>query len=261
MSLDQPLVPSYEETTGELSEPHAFDPGQAIYSQTPEHLARLVFLSYRYSQGGIGIQSRLLLHIRDQYQPGMFEEPLVQEVKQTTRKLVTAYFMNHTAHPPLPYTWEDTLPDNGERSPANAFDDVEGVFERVLGATDDEVYAHDILSITRGLVSMDLSYLSRKNGRADVNDKPSNDTKAYPKDPFESQFISYSILGRSAMSPEYNQVFSQVGADSTIQQLDEQTWYELQQILAIYTREHPTMLPNERLNSLKDLLNNLSPDN
>ena len=226
----------------------------ALRIQTPEHLARLVFLSYRYSQGGIGVQSRLLLHVQDEHHPDMFQEPLIHDVKRHTHKLVGAFFMNQVVHPPLPYTWDHSPAEDGERSQANAYDDVEGVFEKVLASTEDEEYAHDISSITRALVTMDLSYLLRMNGRADVNDAPSKDRESYPKDPFESQFISYAILGKSTTTPEYDLLFEQVGNLANIEQLDDHTQIEIEQILAVYLREHAEPVNSQKLEDIQSML-------
>lgn len=213
----------------------------------PQQLSRLIFLSYRFSQGGIGTQNRMLLYIEENHQPELFSPQVIEKVKELTHVMVGAYFLNEKLHPATAIPWEEEKPDDFRKSDVLVTNELAGLFERFVDRELLQGFSSDIVGIAESVIVMDSDYLSRQNGRASSSEKLKTRVGEYSRDPFESQFIKYGILGEPTRTVEYDDVFMRISSYSTIDKLDELTIKALHNILRIFIKEHSEYEDDERL--------------
>jgi len=203
-----------------------------------EYLAKLVFLSYRLSQGGIGTQTRLLLRLESDYYPDLFDTVKHPNLKDLTREMVGRFFLNPKAHPATPYTWNDDSPDASLRTGGVVTEEVAGVFARFDERSKISTFEYDRVSIAQSVIAMDYDYLSRKGGRGGDSEDLQIKVHPFGRDAFDSWFIKYSVLGYTTTAQEYDEIFGELAHEDTISMLDKHAIEQLQNILQVYTREH-----------------------
>ncbi len=225
---------------------------------TYEHLARLVFLSYRYSQGGIGTQNRMLLYIENHYHPDLFGETALPTLKSRTSDMVSAFFLNEKTHPATAVPWENEFPGDFVKSRELVTNELAGLFDRFIHEDLARLYKYDPQSIAMSIITMDADYLTRIGGRAGNSiDLKIKVSLPYLRDPYDSMFIKHGVLGVSTQTIEFDDIFRHATAETTIRQLDTHTLTQLQKVIEIYISEHIEVGNDKRLQRIKQLCEGL----
>lgn len=211
------------------------------------HLARLVFLSYRFSQGGIGTQNRMLLYIEEHHQPNLFDEDVVPIVAPQVNTMVSSFFLNEKTHPATAVPWEDEFPGTFTKTSTLVTNELAGLFERFASKEQMHLFPHDPASLAMSIITMDLDYLTRSGGRAGDSEDLKVKVGPYSRDPFASLYVKHGILGARTHAVEFDDIFAQASAPETIEQLDSHTLKQLLQIIEIYVREHEDHDNNRQL--------------
>ena len=206
---------------------------------TPRQLARLLFLSYRLSQGGIGTQNRMLLYIEEHHQPTLFSGPDLTEVKALTWAMVAPYFLNQGTHPATAIPWEDDSPQAAVKTELLVTNELIGLFERFANRSQLSTFACDPAAIAESVIVMDADYLRRPGGRAGDDDVMKIKVSPYRRDPFGSLFIKHGLLGGTTQSVEFDAMFSELGDPCLLCQFDGHALRELQSVIEIYEAHHP----------------------
>lgn len=214
-------------------------------------MARLIFLSYRYSQGGIGTQNRMLLYIEDQYFPEMFTPQISPKVQKGAKTLVGSFFLNEAAHPATAVPWEEPFPGTFAKTPVLVENEVNGLFERFAERNGMESFGFSPADIAASLITMDYDYLTRLGGRAGTDPVLKVKVADYHRDPYDSLFLKHGALKVSTRTKEFDEIFAVASSDSTVQELDELTSLLLLWVLDIYMGHHPETRDLEQLTRLK----------
>ncbi|MBP7806920.1 hypothetical protein KA047_00295 [Candidatus Saccharibacteria bacterium] len=215
----------------------------------PEHLARLIFLSYRFSQGGIGTQNRMLLFIEEHHQPELFSDMMLPLVQPRVTSMVSSYFLNEKTHPATAVPWDSEYPGDFIKTPELVTNELAGLFERFSTRDQMHLFAHDSASLAMSIISMDADYLTRPGGRSGHSEALKVKVSPYTRDAYMSLYIRHGVLKESTHSVEYDDIFSQASSHETLRQLDEPTLKQLLRVIEIYTHEHNTV--DERLVNLQ----------
>lgn len=219
---------------------------------TTEHLARIVFLSYRYSQGAIGTQNRMLLYVEDHHQPDLFAEDRIEEIREKARSIIGPYFLNQTTHPATAIPWEDDSPEAeaSVKTDQTVRNEVEGLFARFSGDRSEIAdFETTPSAIAQSVIVMDHDYLTRPGGRAGNSDELKIKVSPYARDPYDSLFIRYGIHGETTTTKEFDDIFKVISDTDTIRSLDDLTLNQLQHICSIYIANHPEA-DNEEVSQL-----------
>lgn len=202
-----------------------------------DNLSRLVFLSYRFSQGGIGLQNRMLSYIRDNSHPYLFETATITEVHPRTHAMIKPFFLNDSSHPQTAIPWDyegndfvknDELVDN----------ELIGLFERIVDDDLMKEFEPTPRAIAIGIIAMDADYLSRPNGRSGDSDAMKVRVAPYKRDPYASMFLKYGVLGASTGAAEFDDMFRAASSLETVHSFDKLTLFQLMTILHVYCRYH-----------------------
>jgi hypothetical protein len=207
-------------------------------SALSRHLARLLFLSYRFSQGGIGTQNRMLLYIERHHQPELFSGPNLAEVKALTWKLVAPYFLNQRTHPATAIPWADNSPEATVKTELLVRNELAGLFERFTDRSQLTTFDSSPTAIAESVIVMDADYLQRPGGRAGDSETLKIKVSPYRRDPFASIFIEHGVLGRTTHSVEFDAMFAELGDVGVLRRLDAHTLWQLQRVIAIYEARH-----------------------
>lgn len=208
---------------------------------TPQELANLMFLSYRFSQGSNDTQRQMLLYIEDKFHPYFSKDPQYEEVMALTSKMVEAYYMKDALHPATP-------PANQEGEYVKSKEQVDSSLRGLFGIFEDRKdYQYGPVDIARSIINDDLRYLKQPGGRADSDGPNKGEIDKYGGDPYASYFVEYGILGKSTRSDEYNELFADASSEETIKQLGSDHLKHLQDALRIYVDKHPDMKEDERM--------------
>jgi hypothetical protein len=205
---------------------------------TAQHLANIVFLSYRYSQGGIGTQTRMLLFLEENFHPDLLVSGDQQAVRTLTHRMVGRYFLNQSLHPATAIPWEDESPEAFRKSEQLVTNELAGLFGRFEDRAEIATFSGDVVGIAQSVIVMDTDYLARAGGRGGGSDKLMIRVDNYTRDPHDSLFIKHAVLGRSTNTIEYDAIFSCIGSEDTIRQFDQYTLHQLQFISDTYLETH-----------------------
>lgn len=221
--------------TGETG---AFDQDIVRPSASPEELARLVFLSYRFSQGGVGTQNRMLLYIESEHHPDLFDEVHVERVRRLAQEMIGPYFLNQITHPATAIPWEDDRPEAAVKTQVLVENELTGLFERFRDRAQIDGFDHSLTGIAQSVIAMDYDYLTRPNGRAGDSEPLKIKTSPYKRDPYDSVFLRHAVLGDPTRAEEFDDIFVRIGAEDVVTQLDENTLHLLLDVIDIYTSRH-----------------------
>ena len=216
-----------------------------------QHRANLIFLSYRFSQGGIGTQNRELLYIEENFHPDLMGGTQVEQVKTLTHKLVGRYFLDQHLHPATAIPWEDDSPEAAVKTERLVINELAGLFERFEDRTQIADFTSDIAGIGQSVIVMDTDYLRRPGGRAGDSEDLKIVVSPYSRDPHESLFIKHAVLGVSTKTVEFDDIFRQLATEEVIQQFDQYTLRQLLFVINTYTQHHPGAEQDERIGQLK----------
>ena len=222
----------------------------AEYGTTAQHLANLVFLSYRFSQGGIGTQNRMLLYVDEKFYPGFMED---ERVPGLTHKLVGRYFLDQRLHPATAIPWEDDSPEAAVKTPQLVTNELARLFERFKDREQIASFTSDLAGIAQSVIVMDTDYLSRPGGRAGDSENLKIVVSPYARDAYDSLFIKHSVLGKSTNTTEFDDIFSQLATEPIMRQFDQYTLRQLQYVIGVYTEQHPGTEHDERIMNVKTL--------
>lgn len=205
---------------------------------TAQHLANVVFLSYRYSQGGIGTQNRMLLFLEENFHPNLMVSDSQQEVHALTHRMVGRYFLNQSLHPATAIPWEDEFSGTFKKSEQLVTNELAGLFGRFKDRAEIATFSSDVVGIAQSVIVMDMDYLSRAGGRGGDSEKLMIRVDDYGRDPHDSLFIKHAILGKGTNTVEYDAIFSRIGSEDTIRQFDPYTLRQLQFVSDAYLETH-----------------------
>jgi hypothetical protein len=225
----------------------------AEHETTAQHLASLIFLSYRFSQGGIGTQNRMLLYIEENFHPDLMVGEQADEVKSLTHQTVGRYFLNQKLHPATAIPWEDDSPEAAVKTEVLVTNELAGLFERFTDREPIRSFTSDAAGIAQSVIVMDLDYLRRPGGRAGDSEDLKIVVSPYTRDPYDSLFIKHSVLGKGTNTAEYDAIFHMLATEPVLRQLDRYTLRQLQSVIDIYAAQHPDVAQDERIAHIKTL--------
>jgi hypothetical protein len=224
---------------------------------TVQHLANLVFLSYRYSQGGIGTQNRMLLFLEENFHPDLMVGDERQMVQDLAHRTVGRYFLNQSLHPATAIPWGDPAPESFRKSGQLVTNELAGLFGRFEDRTEIAAFSGDIDGIAQSVIVMDADYLSRPGGRGGSSEKLMTRVDGYARDPYDSLYIKHAILGKRTNTVEYDTIFNRIGSDDVIRQFDAYTLRQLQFVGDVYMETHQDAVDMEPIQQLQDLCREL----
>lgn len=228
--------------------------GQAPSFAPLEELARLVFLSYRFSQGGVGTQNRMLLYVEKEFHPHLFSEPGVERIRRLAQEMIGPFFLNQTTHPATAIPWEDDSPEASIKTPLIVENELTGLFDRFQDRKQINGFTDSLDGIAESVITMDHDYLTRPNGRAGDSKALKIKVSPYHRDPYDSMFIKHALLGEPTRSVEFDDIFSRIGDDEILQGLDENTCFLLLQVINIYLENHPERPTQDRIMRTKNII-------
>lgn len=215
--------------------------GQAA---TAQHFANLIFLSYRFSQGGIGTQNRMLLYLEEHFHPGLM---VGEQAKALTHKMVGKFFLNQQLHPATAIPWEDDSPEAAIKTGQLVVNELAGLFGRFEDRQQIADFTSDVVGIAQSVIVMDTDYLSRPGGRAGDSEDLKIVVSPYKRDPYDSLFVRYSVLGADTKTVEFDDIFHRLAAEEVLRQLDPYALRQLQFVIDTYNYHHPGAEQDERI--------------
>lgn len=227
--------------------------GVRCLDNTAQHLANIVFLSYRYSQGGIGTQNRMLLFLEENFHPDLMVGDDQQAVRTLTHRMVGRYFLNQNLHPATAIPWEDESPETFRKSEQLVTNELAGLFGRFEDRAEIATFSGDVVGIAQSVIVMDMDYLSRAGGRGGSSDKLMIRVDDYARDSHDSLFIKHAILGKATNTIEYDTIFSCIGSEDIIRQFDPYTLRQLQFVGDAYLETHHDVTTVESVQQLRGL--------
>ena len=216
------------------------------------HQAKLIMLSYRYSQGGIGTQNRMLRFIEEHFHPDLFRGPLLPRTRELTREAVAAVFLNEAAHPATAVPWDHPSPGVFRKSQELVVNELADLFGRFANPTSTAGYGTAPAALCESILVMDADYLRRAGGRAGSNDTLLVRVGPYRRDPWESVFVRHCVLRRTTRTSEFDELFSRLAAPTVLQRLDRDGAQMLRFVIEVYRQRHPD-LQDRRLANLDEL--------
>ncbi|MEK7599881.1 MAG: hypothetical protein AAB462_02510 [Patescibacteria group bacterium] len=220
---------------------------------TPQHRANIIFLSYRLSQGGIGTQNRLLLCMEDNYLPELFADEQLDEVKRLAWDMIGPFFLNQKLHPATAIPWEDDSPEAAVKTDQLVTNELAGLFDRFDDRDQIRTFTGDLAGIAQSVIAMDADYLNRPSGRAGNSANLKIVVSPYARDPYDSIFVRYSILGVSTKSVEFDDMFSQLASEYVVKELDPIARKQMGSVLDMYLQTHPDLRGDQRILRVKSL--------
>jgi hypothetical protein len=204
------------------------------------YFANLIFLSYRYSQGGIGAQNRILLFLEERFHPTLLsvDEVHSEEVRALTRKMVGGYFLNETSHPATAVPWDHASPAEFRKSALLVENELADLFGRFQDRRRIRHFSADPVGLAQSLLLMDADYLRRDDGRAGSSEALRTRVGAYSRDPYDSVFLRHGILAVSTKTPEYDYLFSAISQPVVLQHLDGSARRDLGLVLEVFQKRH-----------------------
>lgn len=233
----------------ELADPTMEPP----YEATAQHLANIVFLSYRFSQGGIGAQNRMLLFLEENFYPDLMVGDRAKETHAIAHRMIGKYFLNQQLHPATAIPWEDDSPEAAIKTELLVTNELAGLFGRFKDREEIASFTSDVAGIAQSVIVMDADYLSRPGGRGGDSEKLKITVDPYPRDPYESLYIKHSVFGKSTNTIEYDAIFKDLASEGVVAQFDDHTLRQLQFVTSTYVDTHPGTASDERLQHLQTL--------
>lgn len=232
---------------------------------TPERAFQIFFLSYRFSQGSNGLQQNIWSYIHATHPQWRITDETEQVMKEKALPVFEKFLWGkETLHPPLSpktLTWAEGQGSGliGEGPPreidfksylSGNIDKMRDIFNADVNLTKRE--KHEIVGlIAEGIIEKDYRFLNRH--RRDGGGRPrSKETESLTRqaDPFLSHICYYALEQQSTGSPEYDEMFQDVGLAirSGVKQKKQflikgnTSWsfkWDLAHIVFIYQDHHP----------------------
>jgi len=183
--------------------------------------AALIFLSYRFSQGAVGAQTRLLLLLERRWAPNLFAPDELSAVRRAVRRLVGGYFLDDRLHPAAALPWTNGAAGAAAKSEAVVTNELAGLFRRFEHREELTPFSDDPTALAASLIHMDDGYLARHQGRDSGDVRLRVERRAHTGDPWHSVYAAHALLGRSTGRTEYDDLFGLLGDDRILTGLDD----------------------------------------
>lgn len=222
-----------------------------------KHYANLIFLSYRFSQGGIGTQNRMLLYLEENFYSDLMDGEQTEQVQSIGHQKIGRFFLNQNLHPATAIPWEDDSPEAAVKTDQLVTNELAGLFGRFKDREQIADFSSDILGIAQSVIVMDTDYLRRPGGRAGDSKDLKIVVSPYVRNPFDSLYIKHSVLGVSTNTVEYDSIFTQLAKESVISEFDFYTLCQLQFVIEQYVDHHVGAINNDAIVRIKTLCEEL----
>lgn len=199
---------------------------------TPEHASKLLFFSFKYSQGQGELQTFLIDWLCQTNSTWRLSVTDLDTIMTLTQDRIYRYFGrsedNHTALKP----------------PYHRSIHADVIKAQVKIYTETMQYAahgrlrnsHCFDYLVPHLINADFNYLSRHQGRFRMNTTKNNPNS----DQYQSQLLWYGALGHNCEMPEYSHIFEDVWQYIQSGELSDKSKVELWEVINIYQQHHPT---------------------
>lgn len=209
---------------------------------TEKRAKRLLFLSFKFSQGSKSLQLRLLEYLRAVHPDWRIDLELAQDILSTTVPAIQRYIdptVSSTAR--IRHVQKDTLDDVGnEGQTRGAINMMRGVFNDNHGDANDGA-EHVIPNIINGIMERDSYYLQvGRPGRSD--EAP---TASGHDDQYLSQLCYYALGGHSTGDQDYDGMFQRIRAyigearPEEFEQAVRLRYSQLRWLVRTYNEHHP----------------------
>lgn len=213
--------------------------------------ATIIFLSYRFSQGGIGTQNRLLLYLEKHFHPELIRGPQTEQVHEATHRLVSRYFLDQQLHPSIAIPWDIEFPGPALKTELLVDNELLDLFGRFVNREVDDEFAYDPVSIGQSILTMDADYLRRPGGRGGASKQLNVVVDPFPRDPYDSFYLRHAVLGVSTNTVEYDAVFAAIDPHAILPAMNRHGLRRLHQVIRIYLDHHPTHPARQPLSDLQ----------
>ncbi|MES2315357.1 MAG: hypothetical protein V4486_01325 [Patescibacteria group bacterium] len=166
---------------------------------TPEEAAKLLFLTFRFSQGDEKLQRNIMLWIHDVFPKYRIRNETHGQLDDLATNMATKYIFKSPTPRHVPNI-NDGVKGFQEKDIREQITVWSTSFESILdGDNNDYLRTNEILdNITYSLLLRDHKYLVERGGRPNQNKK------------MESQVISHALNHRPTGSPEFDLMFSKI---------------------------------------------------
>ena len=162
---------------------------------TPEHVARLFFESYRFSQGSPGIQQQIFQFLNERFGDRITPDLIEQGATLATPR-ISAFVTSGTKHNDTPHSEVSGSVETEQR-----------VWRSILtgGSIPAQPYnPHEMLS---SMLVREAKFVE-DGGRPYRADETSTSSRSYSK--HLSPFVFYGLMGQDTGLPEYNAMFAEL---------------------------------------------------
>jgi len=177
---------------------------------TAEKASKLLFLSYRFSQGLPSLQKNIFRYIKVCHPEWRIDDALKEQIYERSEKIFIDYMKiaKGKGHASVAAGGADIDEEVIKKDLSRELNEMSHIFSK--GAEDvDETLKHRVREdIAIGLITRDYEFLSREKGRPRSSDEQQG--KGVHADPFLSHLCYYGIEGHKTGSEEYDQMFSDV---------------------------------------------------
>ena len=207
--------------------------------------AALIFLSYRFSQGAIGAQNRLLLLLEERWAPTLFHRDGLTELRRAVRQLVGDYFLDDRLHPAAAVPWTNGAIGAAAKSDAVVTNELSALFRRFDRREELEAFSSDPVALLASLLHVEHGYLTRPCGRASGDDSLRVIRRGERRDPYHSVVAAHALLARPTGRAEYDSLFRLIGHDDILVDLTSADRDALERVVTSYV-DHADLTPLER---------------
>jgi len=204
-----------------------------------DRFAYLIFLSYRFSQGGIGTQNRMLLWLEANCHPSIFDLEHRDALLTATHQRVGAVFLSPSAHPATAVPWSDSFDAPTGKTDELVVNELAALFDRFTNHRLVAGFDATPVAIAESVIAMDLDYLTRHGGRAGDSEELMIRVGPYRRDPFDSVFVRHALAREASKSTEFDQLFGLLATTSVISEMSATSRRALADVLDIYEDRHP----------------------
>jgi hypothetical protein len=214
---------------------------------TPDVMSRaaLIFLSYRFSQGAVGAQNRLLLLLEERWAPALFDRDGLPAVRRAVRRIVGNYFLDDRLHPAAALPWTNGATGAAAKSEAVVTNELAGLFRRFEHREELAPFSSDPVALAASLIFMDDGYLQRPRGRDTGDTHLRVARRAATPDPWHSVFAAYALLGRPTGRGEYDSLFGLLRDNRVLAGLGPSDRRALRRVVDRFSH-HSDLKPDER---------------
>lgn len=209
---------------------------------TPEYFSKILFLSFKFSQGRSHLQEDIFQYIHTQYpnwvMPDSLRDQIYALVKKPIHEVIRPAQLAKSTQKPVRHA--SSL---GSLWMSDHEDSVTSEMGRMQAIFNGEIPIHGNLveRITEDIITKDYEYLSREEGRERLN-IPEAEKRHPSNDSFLSHFCHYGILGRPTGVDVLDEMFKEITsyAQKNVEALDDRLKQKIKLVKEIYNKHHPT---------------------